>query len=74
VKHSRLKGKELTLSSVQTISGNERSTLDEDCYPGDVIGINNPAGACARGLTRKHARAHVLSLRVFLVHASRWAG
>lgn len=51
VKHSRLKGKELTLSQVQSISGNERTTLDEACYPGDVIGINNPAGTFAIGDT-----------------------
>lgn len=51
VKHSRLKGKELTLSSVQAISGNERSTIDEKCYPGDVIGLNNPAGTFAIGDT-----------------------
>jgi peptide chain release factor 3 len=51
VKHSRLKGKELTLSQVQTISGNDRATLDEACFPGDVIGINNPAGTFAIGDT-----------------------
>jgi len=51
VKHSRLKGKELTLSQVQSISGNDRTTLDEACYPGDVIGINNPSGTFAIGDT-----------------------
>jgi len=51
VKHARLKGKELTLSQVQTLMGSERSTVKGACYPGDVIGINNPAGTFAIGDT-----------------------
>ena len=50
VKHARLKGKELTLSSVQTMMANSRSTVEE-AYPGDVIGIANPAGTFAIGDT-----------------------
>ena len=53
VKHSRLKGTELTLSQAQTIKGNERTSLDEDefAYPGDIIGINNAGGNLAIGDT-----------------------
>ena len=50
VKHARLKGKELTLSQVQTLLANSRSTVEE-AYPGDVIGIANPAGTFAIGDT-----------------------
>lgn len=50
VKHARLKGKELTLSSVQTMMANSRSTVEE-AYPGDVIGVANPAGTFAIGDT-----------------------
>lgn len=44
VKHSRIKGKEIALSSVQTLMGNERVSIDNNvkCYPGDVIGLSNP--------------------------------
>ena len=53
VKHSRLKGTEITLSQAQTIKGNERASLDEDdrAYPGDIIGINNAGGNFAIGDT-----------------------
>jgi hypothetical protein len=87
VKHARLKGKELTLSSVQarrsplrpaasaahrcsslpahprgptqlptapllaqTLLANSRATVEE-AYPGDVIGVANPAGTFAIGDT-----------------------
>ena len=50
MKHARLKGKELTLSSVQTMMANSRSTVEE-AYPGDVIGVANPAGTFAIGDT-----------------------
>jgi peptide chain release factor 3 len=50
VKHSRLKGKELTLSNAQTLMANERTTLEES-YPGDVIGIQNTQGTFAIGDT-----------------------
>ena len=51
VKHSRLAGREMVLSAAQSIMGNERSTIEERAYPGDVIGINNPSGNLAIGDT-----------------------
>ena len=50
MKHSRLKGKELALSQVQGLMGNDAKTIEE-AYPGDVIGIANPAGTFAIGDT-----------------------
>ena len=52
VKHSRIKGKELTLSAAQMLLGNERASISDECaFPGDVIGLNNPAGTFAIGDT-----------------------
>ena len=51
VRHSRLAGKEMVLSSAQSLFGNDRSSIEEDSFPGDVIGINNPAGNLAIGDT-----------------------
>jgi len=51
VKHSRLAGKELILSSAQSMLGNDRTTVEDASYPGDVIGINNPSGTLAIGDT-----------------------
>jgi len=52
VKHSRLAGKEMILSSAQTMLGNDRTTVEEgSAFPGDVIGINNPSGSLAIGDT-----------------------
>ena len=30
----------MTLSSAQSMMGNDRSTVEESSFPGDVIGIN----------------------------------
>jgi len=53
VKHSRLKGTEITLSQAQMIKGNERSSYDEEsiAYPGDIIGLPNQQGNLCIGDT-----------------------
>jgi len=51
VKHSRLAGKEMVLSSAQSMLGNDRTTVEDASFPGDVIGINNPSGTLAIGDT-----------------------
>lgn len=51
VKHSRLAGKEMILSSAQSMLGNDRTTVEDASFPGDVIGINNPSGTLAIGDT-----------------------
>jgi len=51
VKHSRLKGTEITISQAQMIQGNERSSLDDDtiAFPGDIIGLPNQQGLLSIG-------------------------
>ena len=53
VKHSRLKGTEITLSQAQMIKGNERESLDESsvAYPGDIVGLPNQQGLLSIGDT-----------------------
>lgn len=51
VKHSRLRGQQLTLAQAQTLLGAERSTLDGTSYPGDVVGIPFSPGQMAIGDT-----------------------
>ena len=53
VKHSRLKGTEITISQAQAMMGNDRSSLEEGvaCYPGDIIGVPNQQGLLSIGDT-----------------------
>jgi len=51
MKHARLKGKEMALTQVQTLMGNDRVAVDDACFPGDVIGVANPAATFAIGDT-----------------------
>lgn len=75
VKHSRLAGREMVLSAAQSIMGNERSTIEERAYPGDVIGINNPSGNLAIGDTlytgsRRISYAKIPSFSPEVLHAA----
>jgi len=53
VKHARLKGTEITLSSATAMLGNERKPFDDEmiAFPGDIIGLNNPSGTLSIGDT-----------------------
>jgi len=51
VKHSRLRGQQLTIAQAQTMLGADRSTLDGWSYPGDVVGIPFSPGQMAIGDT-----------------------
>eukprot|EP00967_Tisochrysis_lutea_P100245 scaffold149389_cov29-Tisochrysis_lutea.AAC.3 len=51
VKHSRLRGQQLTISQAQTMLGADRSTLEGWSYPGDVVGIPFSPGQMAIGDT-----------------------
>lgn len=67
VKHSRLKGTEITISQAQAMLGNDRSSLEEGVgvYPGDIIGIPNQqvGQAACPPATTKSACAALLSPR-----------